>query len=283
MTSKEIIANLQEAAQANLEDNFRKGNRIELSGPGEVFMTGDLHGHQRNFERITAAADLAANPRRHLIIHELLHSSQPDHPQQCHSYELVAQAAELKCRFPEQVHILMGNHAMAQMTCEEVLKAGRRAVQALNTGLAASYGSNADYVSQSLDAFLLSLPLAARTDNGFWMSHSIPARRHLKDFDDAIFCKQLELKDIRNNQSLHALLWDRNYRLETLQLLQQRWHAQHFIIGHQPTEKGYEQPFPGLTILASEHAHGCYLLFDLKKGYEHDELSARIRPLAEIA
>ena len=30
------------------------------------------------------------------------------------------------------------------------------------------------------------MPLAARTDNRVWMSHSLPSYRHLADFDDGL-------------------------------------------------------------------------------------------------
>ena len=61
----------------------------------------------------------------------------------------------------------------------------------------------------SLVEFILSLPLAAKTDTGIWMSHSIPTKTHMRKFDDFIFEKILTIEDMTQNRSLDALLWDR--------------------------------------------------------------------------
>ena len=55
------------AAELNYSDKLRQGNIIELPPKGRLIVTGDLHGHRKNFERIIAFADLASNPETHLI------------------------------------------------------------------------------------------------------------------------------------------------------------------------------------------------------------------------
>ena len=109
MTTKEIIAAFERGARENRRDPFRDGNLIHLSPPGSVFMTGDLHGNDRNFDRLCRAAQLALHPRRHLILHELLHNTTNQSVDQCDSYLLLARAAQLKIDFPHQVHFLLSN------------------------------------------------------------------------------------------------------------------------------------------------------------------------------
>ncbi|MBN1436968.1 MAG: hypothetical protein JW936_07825 [Sedimentisphaerales bacterium] len=283
MTTKEIIAVLEKATLANYSDSAREGNIVEIKSPAEVIMTGDLHGNELNFQRFVRFADLGSNPQRHLVVHELLHNTNSEIPNECHSYRLVAQAAEIKSKFPNQFHILLGNHATAQATRDEVLKAGQPMVRSFNAGIHAQFGQNAHLVLEALEKLIISMPLAARTENRVWMSHSLPSARHLKDFDSKIFQKKITLDDMRNNTSLHALTWDRSHSKDCLVSLQELWGVDTFIVGHQPQADGCAHPKESLIILASDHAQGCFLYFDTKKYYDSDELWGKIKHVAEIA
>ena len=282
MTTKEMILALERATEANLQDCHRHGNLIELEPPGDVVMTGDLHGEENNFDRIVRFADLAHHANRHLVIHELLHCTRADAPDQCHSYLLVARAAMLKSQFPDRLHYLLGNHAMAQLTRDEVLKSGKPMVRSLNAGLNAAFGDNSHLITAALDCFILSMPIAVRTANRVWLSHSLPSARHVDDFDDNIFQNKLAAADMRDNPSIHALAWDRKHSGKCLEKLAERWDVDMFVIGHQPQSFGCDRPRPNLIILASDHGHGCILPFDLGKNYNPDQLFARIKPIAEI-
>lgn len=282
MTTREIIAALESGARANRANKYRQGNVIHLPPQGGVFMTGDLHGHEGNYGKLVRAIKLDKYPDRHLVLHELFHSNQPADPDQCHSYRLVAAAAELKAQFPHQVHILLGNHAMAQISRDEVLKNGQPMVRALNTGLYATFAEGAGLVMQALDEYILSLPIAARTDNRVWMSHSLPSTRHLKKFDDFIFEKRLTLDDMKRDDSLRALTWDRNHDPEGLERLKQMWKVDMFIVGHQPQETGANLQHHCMIILASDHQHGSFLPFCLDWKYTPEELYALVRPIASL-
>jgi len=281
MTIKEIISAFESGSRANRENIFRQGNLIQIKGSGEVIMTGDLHGHQRNFEKLVRFAKLDQNPQRHLILHELLHNTSSGQSE-CHSYLLVAQAAELKARFPNQVHYILGNHGMSQVARDEVLKNGQPMVRALHSGMSTKFAEKAGLVIQALDDFLLSLPLAVRTDNRIWMSHSLPSERNLGNFDDDIFRRELTLNDMKTDSSLHALTWDRSHSEECLNRLRQRWDVDLFIVGHQPQAEGKRLCHERMMILASDHNHGCFLPFDLVKQYQPDELFSLVKPLAMI-
>lgn len=282
MTPQEIIQALQQGCQANLQDSCRRGSLIELGDAGQVIMTGDLHDHQRNFDRLVGLADLQNNQHNHLVLHELIHRSHSALPNHCHSYQLVAQAAALKARFPDQVFYLMGNHEMAQASRDEVLKNGQPMVQALIDGAKDTYGSDAEAVIEALDKFILSLPIAVRTENRIWLSHSLPSPRHTKNFDHTIFDKPVSHDMISHNESLHALLWDRRHSDEALAELSARWNVDHFIVGHQAQESGFARPLTNMLILASDHNHGHYLPFDLATTYTPDQLLTTPKPLAAL-
>ncbi len=282
MTAKEIISTFEEAAEINYNCKHREGNIIKLTGPGDVIMTGDLHGHERNFSKLLIEADLANNPNRHLVVHELLHSPNGSIPNECHSYRLVKQVAELKLQFPNQIHCLLGNHAMAQATRDEVLKSGQPMVRALNAGLDSYYGQNAQHVNHALESWLLSLPVAAVSDNRIWMSHSLPSMRHLRNFDYNIFESPLNIDIFKNNTSLRALIWDRSHSAECIEELMSVWNIASFVVGHQPQASGSAQPHPNMIILASDHNHGCFLHFKLQEQYQPNDLYSLVKPLASL-
>lgn len=282
MTSKQLVAALNAGTRANFDHPLRKGNMICLPGPGRVVMSGDLHNHRRNFERLIKVAELDASPRNHLILHEIIHSGEGNSIH-CNSYRMVAEGAQLVHRYPGQVHYMLGNHAMAQISRDEVLKNGQPMVKALRDGAHHEFGVTADEVLKALDEFILSMPIAIRTENRIWMSHSLPTKRNLKTFDDGIFNKQLTQMDMNLDPSLRALCWDRRQDAEVVETLRGRWDVDHFIVGHQKQETGYGRPHEHMIILASDHNHGCCLPFDLGTAYTGDTLADCIKPLAAIA
>ena len=282
MTTKEIIAAFEQGARANRQNKHRRGNLIFLPAPGDVIMTGDLHGHEKNFEKLLRFADLDNYPQRHLVLHEMLHSAENTSIDQCHSYRLLARAAQLKANFPDQVHIILGNHAIAQRCRDEVLKNGQPMVRALNTAISFTFAEKSTLVIQALDDFILSIPLAIRTENRIWLSHSLLSQRHINDFDSTIFNKHLTLEDFQSNPSLRALAWDRAHTPSSLQQLKKLWDVDFFIVGHQPEPNGYSCHHQCLVVLASEHSKGCYLPFKLHRSYSPDEFFALVKPIAAL-
>src|SRR5271157_4195553 len=90
---------LREAADANLTAAGRVGNVINI-GPqsgDDVMITGDLHGHRRNFNLIRRIAALDTLPRRHLVMQEVCHGG-PTYPLNggCMSHSVLEDIARLK-------------------------------------------------------------------------------------------------------------------------------------------------------------------------------------------
>jgi len=282
MTTKEIIAALEQGALANHQNKHRKGNLIILPAPGEVVMTGDLHGHDKNFEKLLRYADLDNNPQRHLVLHEMLHTAENTSADQCHSYRLLARAAQTKVQFPDQVHVILGNHAIAQRCRDEILKNGQPMVRALNTAISCTFAEKSTLIIQAIDNFIMSMPLAIRTENRIWLSHSLPSQKHINEFDNNIFDKTITLADLQSNPSLRALTWDRAYTPASLQQLKKLWDVDYFVIGHQPEPNGFSCCHQCLVILASEHSKGCFLPFKLQRSYSPDDFFALIKFIASL-
>src|SRR5438067_2289149 len=120
----EYVKTFKAAAEANRSDTLRRGNKIVFPDAGRVVATGDLHGHRRNFERIAKFAQLDASPANHLILHEMIHGGPDDGKGGDRSFEMILDACRLKVKYPNQVHFLLGNHDLAQMTNQELMRAG---------------------------------------------------------------------------------------------------------------------------------------------------------------
>jgi hypothetical protein len=89
-----IIDSLYKAAQAHRDDAFRTGNVINLPAEKKLVVTGDLHGHCRNFERIKTFADLENNPETHVMLQEIIHGGPENAQGGCLSYKLIFEVAE---------------------------------------------------------------------------------------------------------------------------------------------------------------------------------------------
>ena len=75
------IAIFGQATEANRNTPGREGNVVVLTPElaDDVMITGDLHGHRRNFNLIRRIAALDEHPRRHLLLQEVCHGG-PAYP-----------------------------------------------------------------------------------------------------------------------------------------------------------------------------------------------------------
>lgn len=274
---------LDAASRANLQDPYRHGNLIRLPSEGRLIITGDLHGHARNLQRIVAYADLPNRTETHLILHEIIHGGQQDVDGGCLSYKVLLEAADLKVRFPDRVHVLMGNHDTAFITASEVLREGRQMNRAMLQAVRAEFGPEYERVIEAIRQLLLSQPLAARTPNRIWISHSLPSDRMLGQFDLAVLSRPLEHQDLHRGGAVYALTWGRHIGPQTRQQLAQALDVDLFVVGHQAQPEGWHKVEPDMLILASDHNHGCILELDLAACYDLDHLAQGIIPLSSIS
>src|SRR5438046_3040241 len=174
LNADQVVETLQAAGEENQLSPLRQEQVVNLPSEGEVWMTGDIHDHRRNFEKLLKAVDLGNNPQRHLVLHELIHGDHFDPKGAEDSWQTLYKAAELKCDFPGQVHFLLANHDLAQIHGEGILKAGLSVCEAFNAAVKRDFGDRATLVTVAITEFLLSLPLAIRAHNGLFFCHSLP-------------------------------------------------------------------------------------------------------------
>lgn len=272
-----------QAAELNRVDPLRKGSLLEFPHYGQLVMTGDLHGHRRNFERLRRYCDLEHYAPRHVVLHEIIHEEVSGLQGRDDSHEVLLASAEWKVEFPDQVHFLMGNHDLAQLTGNEITKNGRFVTLEFEESVQRAYGADGSRVMEAIRAFLYSLPLAGRTPNRVFISHSLPAPRDLPMFDPSVLTRVATTDDLSDRGSAHLLVWGRYPTPESLGLLRELLDADYFLCGHQPQETGYDVLHDCLIILASDHNHGVFLPIDLARPQTIESLTGNIRPLASIA
>jgi hypothetical protein len=277
-----IVDLLDKAAQANHADQFRHGSLVSLPFHGSLIAAGDIHGHRRNFERLVAFADLANNPDRHIVLQEIIHGGPADSEMGCLSYELLFDAAGYKLKYPDRVHIIMGNHDIAFISNSEVIKDNKEMNRLMRLALARQFGSDSPQIEQAISRFLLSQPLAVRCDNRIWLSHSLPADRYLDKFDHQIVYRKLEAEDCKKAGSAYLLTWGRNISEASLDKIAQFFDVDIFILGHQSQQQGWAKLGKNCIIIASDHNHGCLLPVNLTESCTIDKLVESIVPLASI-
>lgn len=283
VSADRVIETLETAAEENQMSSLREQQVVVLPDEGEMWMTGDLHDHRRNYEKLIRAADLRNNPGRHLVLHELIHGDYFDSHGAESSWITLFNAADLKCDFPDQVHFMLANHDLAQIHGEGIMKAGASVCEAFSAGVKKQFGGEADKVEIAVKEFLLSLPLAVRCPNRIFCCHSLPTDKQIETFDFTVFNRPLTGPDYaRKTGPVYQLIWGRNMTPGTAALFAEEVEADILLTGHQPQESGYATNGPQHLILASDHNQGVYLPIDLSRQYKMDELVNEIRRFAML-
>lgn len=279
-----VVETFSAAADENQISPLRKGQTVHLPATGQLWMTGDIHDHRRNFDKLVKAADLGNHPDRHLVLHELIHGDHFDTNGAEESWITLYRAAELKCDFPGQVHFLLANHDLAQIHGEGIMKAGLSVCEAFNAGVKKTFGPSAATVTYAITQFLISSPLAVRAPNGIFCCHSLPADGQLEGFDYSIFDRDLTGKDYaRRTGPVYQLIWGRNITPQSAAAFADQVNAQIVITGHQPQEMGFLANGPRHLILASDHNQGVFLPLDLSKTYDLPAVVGQLRKFVSLA
>ncbi|MFQ5490840.1 MAG: hypothetical protein ACE5GE_08980, partial [Phycisphaerae bacterium] len=209
----------RQAAEFNRQSELLEGAVIKFPDYGQLVMTGDLHGHWRNFEKLRRFCDLGRAPVRHVVLHELIHEEPASLAEPDLSHLMLLAAAHWKCDFPDQVHFLQSNHELSQVTGHQITKGGRIVNQDFERGVSETYGPDADAVLEAMLDFMSSYPLAGRTANRVFLSHSLPGSRTLSDFKASDLNRTLGPQDLANHGTAYALVWGRHQGAELLDAL----------------------------------------------------------------
>jgi hypothetical protein len=284
LSADAVVETFACATEENQIDALRVEQVIHLPAEGEVWMTGDIHDHRRNFEKLIKHADLGNNPQRHLVLHELIHGDHYDASGAEGSWRTLYEAAQLKCDYPNQIHFLLANHDLAQIHGEGISKSGVSVCESFNAGVNRDFPSGGTNVTVAITEFLLSLPLAIRTPSGLLFTHSLPTDDQIAKFDFTVFDRPLTGPDYKRRVGpVYQLIWGRHMTPAGVDAFAERMGVKLIVTGHQPQETGYAVNGDKHLIIASDHNHGVYLPIDLAADYTMDELTERLVKFVGLA
>lgn len=272
------IALMDAATKANQGDSFRSGFLIDLPARGEVMVTGDLHGNTANLRRIVQIANLQRFRDRHLILQELVHELDSI-TEVCRSYRLIEMAARLKTTFPNQVHILLGNHEFSELLSLEIGKRGRELNSAFRDGVEVAYGFRSEDVIKAYHRFWRSCPLAIHTENRLLISHSTPHMDKSAPFSLDYFRKVPPAEVFLREGPVFSLLWGRDYRPEAAEAFAQRMSADVLLVGHTACKEGMHVPNARHVILDCKDLEGRYVLLPLTAPLTQAEVVSSVQKL----
>ncbi len=280
--ARAVIEIFDQAAGALRDSPLRAASTVRLPDRGRLVVTGDLHDQPQHFEKITYLADLEASDDHHLVLQEVIHGERLVNGMDF-SHRMLANVAALVAARPQQVHPLLGNHELAQMTGRPVSKGAGNSVEQFSAALEYVYGDEADTVAEAIDRFVRAMPLALRSESGLFCAHSLPAPRLMDKFDPDVLERDLTDEDYRwGGGSAYMMVWGRGHTVEQVEALAARWEVKLFCLGHEHAPSGVEARGSRLVVINSDHDHGCALPVDLgaiPRAYEALELAV---PLAAV-
>lgn len=280
---EDAIETFRRAAELNLEEPTRNGSLLELPNYGQLVMTGDMHGHRRNFEKLVKYCQLESTPVRHVLLHELIHERPEHYGAADRSVELFLDAAKWKTFFPDQVHFLQSNHELAQLQNHDITKGGRLVTADFERGVAEVLeSSQVDGALEAINDFIASFPLAARTPNRIFFAHSLPNVSQIDEFDPKVIYQSPDELDLSEGGMVYQMVWGRRHTPALVDRMAREFDVDYFVVGHQPEDSGYSVQFDRMIILASDHNHGVFLPVDCRKEYTLDQIVERIRPFAGV-
>src|SRR5262249_47201902 len=181
--------------------------------------------------------------------------------------------AALKCQFPTRVHLLLGNHELSQAMGQAIAKVESDLNASFREGVGTAYLSRAPEVYAVYLELFRVIPLALRTPNRVFISHSLPSGSRLANFDPAILEWDVHPEeDLHPGGRVHSLVWGRDTRLETAAGFLQKVDADWLITGHIPCPNGYDVPSERQLILDALGAPACYCLFPTDRPVAQQDL-----------
>jgi hypothetical protein len=275
-----LLQTFQRAIRAFRDVPGRRGRLVMLTDAAEVLVAGDLHGNLENFRSLLTKADLGRQPRRHLVLQEVVHGPSRYPAGGDKSHQLLDLVAALKCQFPARVHFLLGNHELAQAKGRRIGKADEDLNDLFREGVGTAYGVRAPEVYELYQELLAVVPLALRTHNRVFLSHSLPPASKLSTFDPTVLERDETTEaDVTSGGSVHALLWGRDFSREAAAGFLAKVDADLLITGHVPCDRGFEVPNDRQIVLDSMGTPAGYCLFPTDRPLTHEELVGCIRTL----
>ncbi|MEZ6140569.1 MAG: metallophosphoesterase [Zavarzinella sp.] len=279
--AEKLITMIYRAIEAVRSTAGRRGKLIELNSAHEVIVVGDLHGNLDNFKRILPELQLKDNPHRHLVLQEVIHGKHSYPTGGDKSHQLLDVFCAMKSQFPQQVHLIMGNHELSQWIDRPIVKGGTNNNDRFLAGIAEYYGAtHVDRIEDAYKKLFKMLPLAIRTSNRVFISHSIPGKKYRDQF--ALHHLETDSppnQDLLPGGSIYELLWGRDVSEENVKNFLGKVACDWLITGHIPCDNGYLLPNPHQVVIETSELPGAYIRFATNIPLNHELLVSGIKML----
>jgi hypothetical protein len=259
---KKLLATIRKATELSRATSGRKGAVIEVSGADDLMVVGDLHGNLPAFREALAVAALDRRPKRHVVLQDLVHEVKNDDDERPdRSHRLVDLVSALKCRYPERVHLILGNHELSELTGRKICKNGQALNARFRRGIDLSYGASAESVYQAYRKLFAALPLAVRTPNRVFICHTLPGAVALDQLDLTLLrAEQWPEESMERGGTIYALTWGRDSTPETADRFAAMVDADLFVTGHQPCDIGFRRANHRQIIVDGTNPYPAYCL-----------------------
>jgi hypothetical protein len=275
---RKILATVRRATELFRATPGRSGGLVRLDDAEDVMVVGDLHGNTPAFRRFLDIAALGANPRRHLVLQELVHGTRfyPDEAGE-KSHQLVDLVCALKCQYPDRVHLILGNHELSEVTDRPIAKAGVALNALFRQGIETAYGDMVGPIYEAYLTMFQTLPLACRTPNRVFLCHTIPDPRDVEKFDPSVLDADTWPPEwTARGGPIYGITWGRNTDPENVDAFAQIVDADLFITGHQPCDEGFRQANHRQIIIDGTDPYPAYCLFPAKTPVTIESLMANV-------
>ena len=281
-----VVATLRDAAAAMLDSPLRRGCHVRIPARGRLLATGDLHDNPVHYQRVIDAARLDRSPDHHVTLHELIHGERLLNGMDF-SHRMLVRVASLVLQRPTQVHPILANHELSQLTGAGVSKGAGNSVELFRDAVEFAFGDDADEVDAALGAFIAAMPLAVVAGEGgprpVLCAHSLPSATTMKMFDPAILERPLEPEDrVRPDGAAYLMTWGRGYDAASAATLAEAWGVSWFVLGHQHVDAGIECVHERCVVLNSDHEAARVLPIDLADPPAPAETPMYAMPLASL-
>ena len=254
----EICKTLHRATELLFSYEGRVGSTHHIPSEGNMLVSGDLHDNPFHLAKIIKLAALH-EPTNHVVLQEVIHSGNT-HNVHDFSYQMLVRVASLIVSYPLQVHPILANHELSQVTGRAITKGGGELVEGFIRGIDHTFGNEADNVLSAINAFVYSMPLAVRSESGLMCCHSLPNEALMDVFDMDVIDRDLLPEDVLGGDgSAHMMVWGRQHTQEQIDTLAAYWGVELFCLGHAWVPGGVEVAMEKVVLINSDHDNGVVL------------------------
>ncbi|WP_409201096.1 metallophosphoesterase [Methanobrevibacter sp. DSM 116169] len=232
---------------------------INFKKEGNLLVVTDLHGNLKDYNKYIDLWDCDNENNHILFVGDLIHA----HKVEDKSIEILNDAIE-KLNNYNNFHVLLGNHEWCHITDTNIFKEDINQTKSFKNLIKSKYGS-LDLLNKYVELFKL-LPIAAKTDNGIFISHAGPTS-HVNSLNELEYFLN---NNNYNNKIIDDLLWARPemfYKREINNFLN-TINCKYMVVGHTPVD-GVK--FNGNQLIVSssfDTKYKAYLDIDLKKEFD---------------